>query len=94
MNYHQSTMRTTVNIDDPILKELKAVQKKEGKSLGRLISDLLAQALGERKSAQRPARSAVWISKPMGARIDLSDREALYEAMDQATCSADGASEA
>ena len=76
-------MRTTVNIDDPILKELKAVQKKEGKSLGRLISDLLAQALGERKSAQRPTRSAVWISKPMGARIDLADREGLYAAMEQ-----------
>ena len=87
-------MRTTVKIDDPILKELKAVQKKEGKSLGRLISDLLAQALGERKSAQRPTRSAVWISKPMGARIDLSDREALCTAMDQATSSADGATEA
>lgn len=87
-------MRTTVNIDDPILKELKAVQKKEGKSLGRLISDLLAQALGERKSAQRPMRSAVWISKPMGARIDLSDREALYTAMEQATPSAKGAREA
>ena len=26
-------MRTTVNIDDPILKELKSLQKKEGKPL-------------------------------------------------------------
>jgi hypothetical protein len=76
-------MRTTVDIDDPILKDLKKIQRKEGKSLGRLISDLLAQALGERKSAKPPARSARWISRAMGARINLADHEALYAAMEQ-----------
>ncbi len=50
-------MRTTVDIDDPILKDLKKIQEKEGRSLGRLISDLLAQALGERKSPKAPARA-------------------------------------
>ncbi len=65
-------MRTTVDIDDPVLKDLKKIQQKEGKSLGRLISDLLAQALGERKAAKVPAKPARWISKPMGARIDLA----------------------
>lgn len=78
-------MRTTVNIDDPILKELKAIQQKEGKPLGRLISDLLAPALGERNRAKRSTRSAVWFSKAMGARIDLTDSEALYTAMDKET---------
>jgi hypothetical protein len=76
-------MRTTVDIDDPILKDLKKIQEKEGKSLGRLISDLLAQAIGERKSPKVSAKPAQWISKAMGARIDLSDREALYTAMEQ-----------
>ena len=74
-------MRTTVDIDDPILKDLKKIQQKEGKSLGRLISDLLAQALGERKSAKAPAKPPQWISKPMRARIDLADRETLYSVM-------------
>jgi hypothetical protein len=78
-------MRTTVNIDGPILKELKAIQKKEGKSLGRLISDLLAKALDEHKPAKRSRRSPIWISKAMGARIDLADRDALYTAMDEET---------
>ena len=76
-------MRTTVDIDDPILKDLKKIQEKEGKSLGRLISDLLAHAIGERKSAKASAKPARWISKAMGARIDLSDREAVYDAMEQ-----------
>jgi hypothetical protein len=76
-------MRTTVDIDDPILKDLRKIQQKEGRSLGRLISDLLAQALGERKSARTPTRAPQWISKAMGTRIDLADHEAVYAAMEQ-----------
>jgi mRNA-degrading endonuclease RelE of RelBE toxin-antitoxin system len=73
-------MRTTVDIDAPVLKDLKKIQRKEGKSLGRLISDLLAQALSERKSAKVLTRPPKWISKRMGARIYPADREALYAA--------------
>ncbi len=76
-------MRTTVDIDDPILKDLKKIQEKEGKSLGRLISDLLAQAIGERRSPKTSAKPARWISRAMGARVDLADREALYATMEQ-----------
>ncbi len=76
-------MRTTVDIDDRILKDLKKIQQKEGRSLGRLISDLLAQALGERKSLRGPTKAPKWISKAMGARIELADHEALYAAMEQ-----------
>ena len=76
-------MRTTVDIDDPILKDLKKIQQEKGKSLGRLISDLLAQAMGERKSSKASAKPARWISKAMGARINLSDHDALYSAMEQ-----------
>lgn len=76
-------MRTTVDIDDPVLKDLKKLQKKEGKSLGRLISDLLAQAIGDRKSAKAHRRSIQWISKDMGARVDVADTEAVYSAMEK-----------
>ncbi|MBN1102621.1 MAG: antitoxin [Deltaproteobacteria bacterium] len=84
-------MRTTVDIDAPILKDLKKIQGREGKSLGRLISDLLAQSLGERKSVKAPAKPAQWISKAMGARVDLADAEALYSAMGQDSESKEGA---
>jgi ribosomal 50S subunit-associated protein YjgA (DUF615 family) len=76
-------MRTTVDIDDPVLKDLKKLQKREGKSLGRLISDLLAQAIGERKSAKARRRPIQWISKDMGARVDVADTEAVYSAMEK-----------
>ncbi|MGH8576313.1 MAG: antitoxin [Gammaproteobacteria bacterium] len=77
-------MRTTIDIDTPILKEVKALQKKEGQSLGRLISDLLAQALRARKTGVgKSATPPGWVSKPMGARVDLGDKEALYAAMER-----------
>jgi hypothetical protein len=76
-------MRTTVDIDDPVLKDLKKLQQKEGKSLGRLMSELLAQAIGERKSAKTPSRSIRWISKDMGARVDVADAEAVYAVMEE-----------
>jgi len=78
-------MRTTIDIDDPILKEVKKLQKTEGKSLGRLVSDLLARALRERKPAGQKPKPSCWISKGMGARIDLGDKEALYSAMERQT---------
>jgi hypothetical protein len=76
-------MRTTIDIDDPILDEVRQLQRREGKPLGRLVSDLLARALSEERS--KPAGRAPtfrWISSPMGARIDLADKHAVLDAMD------------
>jgi len=87
-------MRTTVDIDTPVLKDLKKIQRREGKSLGRLISDLLAQSLGEGKSVKAPAKPARWISRAMGARVDLADAEALFSAMEQDSESKEGARKA
>jgi len=82
-------MRTTIDIDDPILKEVKKLQKTEGKSLGRMISDLLAQALQRRKRSGPPSEQPHWISRNMNARINLDDKEALYAALDDQRNSAD-----
>lgn len=76
-------MRTTVDIDDPILKDLKRLQKREGKSLGRLISDLLARALSELGTRSGKGGRFRWISQSMGARVDLADREAVLDAMEE-----------
>ncbi len=78
-------MRTTIDIDDPILREVKRLQRREGKSLGRLVSDLLAQALGAAKqtSSASDVVAFPWIAASMGARIDLADKHALLDAMDQ-----------
>jgi hypothetical protein len=65
------------------LHELKVLQKREGKSLGQLDSDLLAHALKQQGQQRAEVRSFVWNSSPIGARVDLSDTEALYSVMDE-----------
>ncbi len=76
-------MRTTVNIDDVVLKELKRLQRRQKKPLGRLMSELLAQAMGSRGSESPPPAKFKWTTRHMGARVDLDDREAIYAAMDE-----------
>lgn len=77
-------MRTTIDIDDPILEDLKRLQRREGKSLGRLVSDLLAQSLAASHRAQPAAPAFHWSAKPMRARVDLADKQTLLDAMDEA----------
>ena len=76
-------MRTTIDIDDPVLKDLKNLQKRERKSLGRLVSDLLALALRQRASRTPAAARFRWSARPMGARVDLADREAIFAVMEE-----------
>ena len=72
-------MRTTLDIDDPTLQNLKQLREKQDKSMGLLVSDLLAQTL--RADAELVAGPPpVWISRPMGARVDFGDEAALYRA--------------
>lgn len=75
--------RTTLNIDTPLLEELRKMQQREGKSLGELVSELVAEALAYRASRRRSKPQPFeWIARSMGARIDISDKEALYAALD------------
>jgi hypothetical protein len=74
--------RTTLNIDAPVLRDLKRVQKDEGKTLGRLVSDLLAEALGRRRKGRRRTEPFGWIARPLHARVDLSDKEAVRAALE------------
>jgi hypothetical protein len=72
--------RTTVDIDPSVLRELKRLQRRQGKTLGRLVSELLAAALAEQEPSPAPAFN--WISRPMGAVVDLEDKEAVRRALD------------
>jgi len=74
--------RTTLDIDTPVLKDLKRLQRDQKKSLGRLVSDLLMQALAAQRRARRPAPAFSWHSQDMTARADISDRDTLYDVMD------------
>jgi hypothetical protein len=74
-------MRTTLDIDDPILKEIKVLHKKEGRSMGAVVSELLAEALSRRRSS-RARPSFRWTSRDMTLLVDLADKDALHAALD------------
>ena len=78
---HTSIMRTTIDIATPILEELKSIQKKEGGTLGELVTGLLAEGLHARYVEQTDPELD-WISHSMGARVDLADKEAVYAIID------------
>jgi hypothetical protein len=74
-------MRTTIDIDAPILREVKALQKKQGRSMGRIVTDLLADALSRRRGTA-VTQEFRWTSRAMRALVDLADKEAVYRALD------------
>ena len=51
--------------------------------MGAVVSELLADALARR--ARRPAVAArlAWIARPMRARVDLADKDAVYAALEE-----------
>lgn len=75
-------MRTTLDIDDPILFEVKRLHEVEGRSMGSIVSELLADALARRRASVRVRPSFNWTSRSMRALVDLSDKDAVYAALD------------
>jgi plasmid stability protein len=74
-------MRTTIDLDPGVLRDLKARARREHKSLGRVASELLSASLAVEQTAEGPPFS--WTSRPMGALVDLEDKEAVRRALQQ-----------
>lgn len=74
--------RTTVDIDASILRHAKQLARAQGKSLSQIVSELLAAGLARREGGKRTPAFA-WRSKPMKARVDLEDKEAIHAALDR-----------
>jgi hypothetical protein len=72
--------RTTLDIEDGVLRELKARREREQRPLGVIASELLARALHETTAS---AHSLEWVSRPMAGLIDLEDRDAVWAALDR-----------
>ena len=73
--------RTTANIDAGVLKDLKHRAKQEGKSLGQVISEIAASALKNEPPGDR--EPVAWVVRPMGARVDLTDKDTVNAASNQ-----------
>lgn len=74
--------RTTVDIDASVLRELKRRQGRERKTLGQLISELLAKAMESEKEPTE-AKPFSWVTKDLQPRVDIEDKDALWSALDE-----------
>lgn len=65
--------RTTVDIDASVLRELKKRQARERKTLGQLISELLAKPM-ESETEAGGSLPFTWVTKDLRPRVDLDDQ--------------------
>jgi hypothetical protein len=73
-------VRTTIDLDADILRALKQRQREERKTLGQLVSELLAQALAV---TSRPKVDIRWATSDLRPRVDLDDKEAVWAFLDR-----------
>jgi hypothetical protein len=76
-------MRTTLDIEEPILTELRRLAQEQHRPIDKVASDLLAEALEKSEAGTGPSAEFHWHGKQMGAKVDLSDRDAIYEEIDK-----------
>jgi hypothetical protein len=75
-------MRTTLDLDPSVVRELKERGERERKSMGAIASELLARAFSASRNDGPPA-PLCWVSRDLGMpRVDLEDKEALHRALD------------
>lgn len=77
-------MRTTVDIDAVVLKEVKRLQRDERKTLGAVVSELLAAALAAKEKRQPRKKPFRLRSFNMGRPlVDLEDKHAVQALLDE-----------
>ena len=76
-------MRTTLDIENALLRAAKRRAAEEGRTLTSLIEDALRRQLAPQPRAARPFRLRLLTKKGrILPGVDLADRDALYERME------------
>lgn len=76
-------MKTTLNIDDAVMQRLREESARQGKTMSELVEAGLRRVLDE------PGESTDRVREPLpewhsaGARVDVANREALYDRIDR-----------
>ena len=74
-------MRTTLDIEDALLRKLKEKAAREGQTLQRVANDLLRQALAHgRKTGTYTLELEGWEAEPQPG-VDILDRDKLWDLM-------------
>jgi len=74
-------MKTTLNIDDTVMERLRKEAAKRKTTMSKLVEAGIRRILEEDKVSEPAARKELPSWDSGGARVDVSDREALYELM-------------
>lgn len=76
-------MRTTIRLDDALLRRAKAAAAMSGRSLNDLIGDALRASLAARPTPGRVAELPTFTGHGLQSGVDLDDNAALLDLMDQ-----------
>lgn len=69
----------TIDLDPALLRALNKRRRRERKSPGQLVSEMLAAAIGGEH--EQPLEPFTWVTKPMHPLVDLEERDALRHAL-------------
>jgi antitoxin component of RelBE/YafQ-DinJ toxin-antitoxin module len=75
-----SHMKTTLNIDDSVMAELKHEAARQGRTMSEMVETALRLLL--RSRAKRGALPPLPTFHGGGELVDIADRAALYQAME------------
>ena len=73
-------MKTTLNIDDTVMAELRREAARQGRTMSELVESALRNLFqAKRERAELPPLPTF---KSGGALVDVADRDVTYQAMD------------
>ncbi len=72
-------MKTTLNIDDSVMVQLKREAARQGRTMSELVESALRRLLRPRKDPRELRPLPTFKS---GTLVDVADRDALYHAME------------
>jgi len=76
-------MRTTLDIDDDVLRRAKKLAAEEGKTLTRIVEEALRERTAPKPRTGKRFRLRLLTKKgKLVPGTDLADRDALYERME------------
>jgi plasmid stability protein len=73
-------MKTTLNIDDSVMKRLKQEAARQGRTMSELVETALRALFRARRG--HPDLAPLPTFKSGGHLVDVADRDALYRAME------------
>lgn len=77
-------MRTTVDVETRVLERAKRLARRQGRTLGAVVSDALRAYLGAKKTAAREAPFEVLVRGRPGAHAPTAEEMAAVEDAEQA----------